>query len=171
MKEVSMISPELIRRFPFFAGLNHDYTFTLAKVANELSVEAGHCFFQEGDELNELYLVLEGSVAIVIDVPDRSLAQPLAWQLNGKLNSKGITVSTVGTGEVFAWSALVPPRKSTASAKAITSCRVAAFDMEQLKPILEEDCRFAYLMILKAAQIVRQRLRDRRIESLAEIVA
>ena len=72
---------------------------------------------------------------------------------------------------MFGWSALVPPHTSTANAKAMTSCRVAVFDMEELRPILEVDCRFAYLMLLKAAQIVRGRLRDRRIESLAENAA
>ncbi len=164
-----MISPELIRRYPFFAGLNHHYTLTLAQCADELSVEPGHCFFQEGDELNKLYLILEGTVAIVIDVPDRALEQPLAWQLKGRLNSRGITVSTVGTGEVFAWSALIPPHKATAGAKAITPCRVIALDCEELQPIFEDDCKLAYLMTLKAAQIVRERLRDMRIESLAEI--
>ena len=166
-----MISAELIRRYPFFAGLNHDYTATLAKHAVEHSVEAGHCFFQERDELNKFYLILEGAVAIVIHVPDRGLKQPLYGQLTGNLNNKDITVSSVGPGEVFGWSALVPPHTSTANAKAMTSCRVAVFDMEELRPILEVDCCFAYLMLLKAAQIVRGRLRDRRIESLAENAA
>ena len=46
-----MISPELIRRYSFFAGLNQDYLGTLAKYADERSVQAGHCFFGEGAEL------------------------------------------------------------------------------------------------------------------------
>ena len=163
-----MISPELIRRYSFFAGLNHDYLGTLAKYADERSVQAGHCFFGEGAELKKFYLVLEGIVAILIDVPDRALEQPLYGQITGHLNTRGVMVSTVGVGEVFGWSALVPPHQSTASAKAVTPCRVAAFDCEKLRPILEQDCRFAYLMVLKTAQIVRGRLRDRRIESLAE---
>jgi CRP/FNR family cyclic AMP-dependent transcriptional regulator len=163
-----MISSQLIRRYQFFAGLNHDYIATLAKLADEVSVEAGHCFFREGDELEQLYLVLEGAVAIVIEVPDRDAEQTVSGQLTGKLITKGVTVSTVGTGDVFAWSALVPPHKSTAGAKAITPCRVAAFDCKELWPIFEEDCNFAYLMTLKAAQIIRGRLRDMRIETLAE---
>ena len=166
-----MISPELIRRYPFFAGLNHDYVSTLTKLTNEVSVEAGHCFFDERDELKKLYLVAEGAVAIVIQVPDQEVKQPLSGQLTGKLRTKGITVSTIGTGGVFAWSALIPPHKATASAQALTPCRAIALDCEKLRPILEEDRNLAYLMTLKAAQIVRERLRDTRIESLAEIAA
>jgi CRP/FNR family cyclic AMP-dependent transcriptional regulator len=169
MKEASMISPQLIRRYPFFAGLDHNYVGTLAKLADEVSVEARHCFFGEGDELKKLYLVVEGAVGIVMGVPDRDAAQPLSGQLTGKLTTKDITVSTVGTGGVFGWSALIPPYISTASAKALTSCRTIALDCEKLKPIFEEDRNLAYLMTLKAAQIVRGRLRDIRIETLAGI--
>jgi len=163
-----MISPQLIRRYPFFAGLDHNYVGTLAKLADEVSVEAGHCFFGEGDELKRLHLIVEGAVAIVIGVPDRDAAQPLSGQLTGKLTTKDITVSTVGTGGVFGWSALIPPYISTASAKALTPCRAIALDCEKLRPVFEEDRNLAYLMTLKAAQIVRDRLRDTRIETLAE---
>ena len=84
---------------------------------------------------------------------------------------KDVTVSTVGAGDVFAWSALVPPHTATASAKAATRCRVVGFDCEALRPIFEEDRTLAYLMLLKVAQVVRGRLRDTRIENLAEIAA
>lgn len=163
-----MISPELIRRYPLFVGLNHDYVGTLAKLADEISVEAGHYFFREGDELKECYLVLEGAVAIVIGVPDRDAEQTLSGQLTGKLITKDITVSTVGTGDMFAWSALIPPHQATAGAKALTRCRLVALNCEELRPIFEEDRNLAYLMTLKAAQVVRERLRDIRIETLAD---
>ena len=163
-----MISPELIRRYPFFAGLNHDYVGTLAKVADEVSVEAGHCFFREGDELKKLYLVVEGAVGLVIQVPDRDKEQPLSGQLTGKLTTKDITVSTVGTGGVFGWSALIPSHEATAGAKALTPCRAIALDCEELRTVLEQDRNLAFSMTLKAAQIVRGRLRDICIETLAE---
>ena len=72
-----MISPELIRRYPFFAGPSNSYIATLAKLADEVSVDTGHCFFREGDELKKLYLVVEGAVGLVIQVPDRDKEQPL----------------------------------------------------------------------------------------------
>ena len=164
-----MVSPQLIRRYPFFSGLNHDYVGALAKLADEVSVDAEHCFFREGDELKKLYLVVEGAVGLVIGVPDREQEQPLSGQLTGKLTTRDITVSTVGTGGVFGWSALIPSHEATAGAKALTACRAIALDCEGLRPIFEEDRNLAYLMTLKAAQIVRGRLRDMRIETLAEI--
>ncbi len=164
-----MVSPELIRRYPFFAGLNYQHIVTLAKVADEQSVETGHYFFHEGDEMGHFYLVVEGAVAVIVEVPDQDVAHEISGQLTGKLKTRDVTVSTVGTGDVFGWSGLIPPYQSTAGAKAIMPCRVLVFDCRELRPIFEEDCRFGYVMTQKAAQVIRERLRDTRIESLADL--
>ncbi len=162
-----MVSPELIRRYPFFAGLSHEQIVTLAKVADEIAVEAGHYFFHEGDFLKNFYLVLEGAIAIVIELPDQAVQQKLSGQLTGELQTRDVVISAIGPGEVFAWSALVPPHKATAGGKTTTPCRVIAFDCPELLKTFETDCRFGYLMMQKAAQVIRERLRDTRIESLA----
>ena len=164
-----MISTELLRRYPFFAGLNDDYMATLAKSAVEYSVDEGHCFFPEGDILDHFYLVLEGIIAIVIEVPDRDEVQTLTRQLTGNLKNRDVTVSTVRPGNIFGWSALIPPHKSTASAKAQTPCQVVSFDCEELRPLCDEDHEFGHLMTQKVAQVIRERLRDIRMESLAEV--
>lgn len=119
-----MVSTELIRRYLFFAGLSYGHLVTLSKVADEETADAGHCFFHEGDELSNFYLVVEGAVAIVLEVPDQGVEQQIAGQLTGELKTKDVTVSTVGTGDVFGWSGLIPPHKATAGAKAIMPCRV-----------------------------------------------
>jgi CRP-like cAMP-binding protein len=147
-----MVSPELLRRYPFFAGLKMEHIAALAHVADEMVVEAGYYFFHEDEELDHFYFLLEGAVAIVIELPQQD---------------REIVISTVGPGEVFAWSGLVPPHNATASGKAMTPCRVIAFDCRELRKRFEEDCEFGYLMMQKAAQVIRQRLRDTRIQSLA----
>jgi CRP-like cAMP-binding protein len=169
IEEDNMVSPELLRRYPFFAGLDYEHIVKLARVADEERVENGHWFFHECDELESIFLVMEGAVAIVFEVPDQDVEQQVAGQLTGELKTKDVTVSTVGTGDVFGWSGLIPPNTATASAKAITPCRVLSFDSEELLQTFEEDCRFGYVMARKAAQVIRERLRDLRIESLAHL--
>jgi CRP/FNR family cyclic AMP-dependent transcriptional regulator len=162
-----MISPEIIRRYPFFAGLDNDQIVSLAKLAKEKQIEAGSYIFREDDQLGEFFLLLEGAVEIVIEVPDRDAEQPVSEQLAGKIKTKDVTVSTVGNGEVFGWPGLIPPHEANASAKALTDCRVVAFDCEDLLESFEENPRFGYKLTLRAAQVMRERLRDMRIESLA----
>lgn len=162
-----MISPELIRRYSFFGGLSHEHIIKLAQAATETGVEAGSYFFHEGDELNSFYLITEGEAAVVIEVPDRDVAQKVSGQLTGNLATRDVVISVVGPGNVIGWSALVPPFQATASAKATGDCRVAVFDAVVLRQAFEEDCRFGYVMMQRAAQVSSARLRDMRIETLA----
>ena len=165
-----MISPELIRRYPFFAGLEESQIVSLAQVAVEEKVAEGHVFFQEGDKVDTFFLVVEGEVAVIIEVPDQAVEQKVSGQLMGKLETKDIIISTVGPGEVFGWSGLVPPHEATASAKAKNACWVVAFDGVQLREKFNADCEFGYVMLQKAAQVSRARLRDLRIESLSSLI-
>lgn len=162
-----MISPELLRRYPFFSGLNHEQLVSLAKVASEETVEVGHYFFHEGDQLDCLYLILEGAVAVVLEVPADGAHQTVANQYNRQLQTTEVVISAIGPGEVFGVSALIPPPVATASAKATTPCRVAAFNCRELLQTFAKDCGFGYLMVQKIAHIFRGRLHDMRIESLA----
>jgi CRP-like cAMP-binding protein len=89
----------------------------------------------------------------------------------GNFITKDVTVSDVGPGQLFAWSALIPPHVSTAGAKAVTPTRVLSFDNEDLFKIFQEDRNFGYLMLQKVASVTRQRLRDMQIQSLAYVSA
>jgi CRP-like cAMP-binding protein len=161
-----MVSPELLRRYSFFADLKMGQLDTLAKAGNEMTVDAEHYFFREGEELDHFYIVLEGEIGILIDLPDRSVTHPISRQLTGDLETVEVTISTARSGKMFGWSALVPPYGATSSGKALTSCRVISFDCRKLRRIFEEDCEFGYLMMQKTAQVIRERLRDMRTESL-----
>jgi CRP-like cAMP-binding protein len=147
-----MISPELVRRYPFFAGLDMNQINFLAMSAEELEVAAGDYIFREGDEVGHFYIVQQGSVGIVIDVPAQQ---------------QETVVSNLGPGDVFAWSGLVSPHKATASAKVLTPTKLLSFDFNKISEHFEEDWHFGYLMMLKATELMRDRLHDMRIESLA----
>ena len=149
-----MISPELIRRYPLFAGLSTDHVTVLARAAEELEVEKDFWFFRQDYELHDMYLILEGHVGIVVELPRQE-----------------VVTNPVGAGDLFGWSALVPPHEAMAGAKALSHCRVVRFDCQSIRASFESDWRFGYLMMEKAAQTVRQRLRDMRIEALHCYVA
>ena len=162
-----MVSPELIRRYPFFSGLNMEQINFLAKVADEEILEEGHYLFREEEETNQFFLLIEGAVGIIFELPAREVEQKLSDQFARKLQTKDIVVSTVSPGDVFGWTGLVPPHIATAGAKTLTPCRIIAFDTKELMEKFEDDCRFGYVMTQKAAQVMRDRLHDMRIESLA----
>ena len=162
-----MIPREMIRRFPFFLDFSPRQIDTLTKAADDVYIEAGHTFFRAGEDLKRFYFVLEGEVSIVISLPDRTREHKFVDHLLNNFTTRDITVSSVGVGEMFGWSALVYPNKTTAGATAATDCRVLEFDCEKLRPGFKEDYQFAYLLTLKAAQTIRERLRCLQIETLA----
>ena len=165
-----MVSPELIRRYQFFADFTADQIVALAKSANENRMEAEQNIFTEGEELDHFYMVFDGKVAIQIDQPDPNVTQPMSLQLMGDFIETQTVVSTVGPGEVFGWSALVAPHAATSSAKALVTSKIIAFNCRELQKEFDEDHQFAFLMMQKMAQVIRDRLRDMRIESLSTLV-
>ena len=151
-----VITPDMISRYPFFADLNHDHLAALASVAEGLTAETGEYIFHEGDDLCCFYIVVEGAIGVVHE----------AHQEETQGKKEDILFSAIGPGGAFAWSALVPPHKATASTKALSPCWLISFDCSELLKTFEEDCEFGYRMLVKVAQISRDRLRDTRIESL-----
>ncbi len=57
-----MISPEILRRYPFFSFLTDAQRKALAMIAEEAACEAGAVIFEEGDPASDLYLLLDGSI-------------------------------------------------------------------------------------------------------------
>lgn len=159
-----MVSPELLRHFPLFAGLDANQITKLAKASEELAVEADHCFFRKGDELDTLYIVLEGEVGSVIELLEKGRPAVIA---SFSERNREIVVSTIGAGGVFAWSALVPPHTATTMVKARAASRVLAIDCIDLRHQFDDDPRFGYIMMQRAAQGLRTRLHDMRMETLA----
>lgn len=165
-----MISPEMLRRYPFFAGLSHEQLVTLAMIGDEVRVDAGHVFFHEGDTLDTFFLVVEGDVAIVLGVTLGDVRQPLSQQLTGAVQKADVTVSQAGPGEPFGWTAIAANHHATAGATAVTSACVLAFGREKLLAAFEQDCNLGYRMLQQVLRVARQRLHDLRVESLSQIM-
>jgi CRP/FNR family transcriptional regulator, cyclic AMP receptor protein len=164
-----MISPETLRRYPFFAGFSHDQLVTLAMMAEEQHVEVGHYFFHEGDALDAFYLMVKGQVAIVFEIPAREVTQSVAQQLTGAIQTSEVVISEVGAGEPFGWTAITALHTATAGAKAVFPCEVIAFDRAHLYTACEQDPAFGYRVLKQIVQVARQRLHDLRVESLAQV--
>ncbi len=78
-------------------------------------VKAGELLTQQGDEADELYLVLDGLLRVDVD---------------------GEQVAEIGPGAVLGERAILASGRRTASLVAVTSCRVAVAGREAIKPDL-----------------------------------
>lgn len=162
-----MISPEVLRRFPICGNLDLQQIEVLAGHADELQVEADHYFFHEDDDLEACFLLLEGQVAILLETTDKERSKSVAGQLTGEVATTSTVVSKLVPGEIFGWSGMIPPHIATASAKTVSPSRVARFDSAKLRQAIEADPKFGMVMMQKMAEVIRDRLKNLRVETLA----
>ena len=147
-----MVSPELIRRYRYFSSVSNQQLNMLASIAEEVEFEPGHYFHNEGDKINNFYIVYEGDVSLVKTLPQQD---------------KEVVINTIGTGDVFGWTSLLPPYTAGSGAKAVTKCKLIEFDSAKLLERFDADKEFGYLMMIKIAQVIRERLDAIVIETLA----
>ena len=94
-----MISPEILRRYPYFGILSSSQLYAIADIAEEVAFEKGQTIFEECQPANELYLLLNGGVDFFYKSEE---------EFHPK-SSKEFSVGEVNPGEPFGLSALLEP--------------------------------------------------------------
>jgi len=103
-----MISPELLRRYPFFSFLDDNHLKAVAMIAEEENHPGGTNILQSGDPADALYLLMKGSVDLFYVVQEEFHPSSKKEFLMGEVNPE----------EPFGISALIEPYQYTASARA-----------------------------------------------------
>ncbi len=148
-----MVSPELLRRYAFFAGLNDNQQRALAQVAQELSCESGRTLFDEGQPVGALYFLLEGSIDLYYGTNGHSREQSL--------------VCEISPGEPFGISALIEPYTLTATARVSEQSRILKIDAAPLRALCDTDPRMGYALMRQASRVAMERLHYARVQLAA----
>jgi CRP/FNR family cyclic AMP-dependent transcriptional regulator len=135
---------------PFLGGLTVGERRRLADLARPLAVEPGTVLLREGSETTELGIVRTGRVALRLTVPMRGIH----------------TILTVEPGDVFGWSALVPPFRSTSTAVATEPTTGVVFPARALREALDRDEELAAALYPRILRSVARRLEATRLQLL-----
>ncbi len=136
---------------PWFRVLDPPHFQKLVEISTEFEWEEGDLLFREGDQADFLYLILEGQVALEIYV-----------QGQGR-----ITILTLGSNEIFGWSAVLPVAGTrTSSARAMRPTRAIAFDSQALRQACDEDHDLGYHVYRRLTNVVAGRLSATRLQLL-----
>jgi CRP-like cAMP-binding protein len=152
-----MISPELLRRFPFFGQLTDAELKTIAMISEEHDVKAGTVILEECGNADTLYFLITGSV----DLSYRSEEEYYPK------THKEFHVGEINPGEPFGVSALIEPYRLNATAKAAKDCRLIAIDAVALRPLMEENCHLGYIILNQISKATMERLAYTRIQLAA----
>jgi CRP-like cAMP-binding protein len=146
-----MISLEILRRYPYFAGVREESLKRLAMIADEKSVPANTVMFRDGDPADYLYIIVAGEVNIQYLLGNDELR----------------TVDTLVAGDLLCWSALVEPYKATAIGITTKKTDLVRFDAANLRKLCDEDPMLGYRLSNQVAKLLSHRLEEARIQLAA----
>jgi CRP-like cAMP-binding protein len=69
------INQQYLREMPFFLGADVNLTMELALVMESVFFSADECVMKEGDEGEEMYFIVAGTVEVVVNVKVGAKAQ------------------------------------------------------------------------------------------------
>jgi CRP/FNR family transcriptional regulator, cyclic AMP receptor protein len=154
-----MVSTELLRRYSFFSGLSDGQLKTLSAIAEEKMVEANSLIFEECDNADKIFLLIDGNV----DLSYRSIDEMHIYTTPPKEFYAG----SINPGEVFGISSLIEPYSHNATAKVSESSRIILFDAIELRKLLEQDSQLAYNLTRQTVKVLMDRLIDLRVQLVA----
>ena len=149
-----MISPELLRRYPFFGDLDDAQLKAVAMVTEEKSFSDGAVIFKEDTPANAVYVVIEGEVDLV-------------YSGGGEGAIVNAPVGSIAAGEIFGVSSLVEPHRYIDTAKCARATKVISIDANALRACVHRDGTLGHTLVRRSWKSAIERLRDTKIELAA----
>jgi len=153
-----MISPEILRRYPFFGHLDEEELSQIAMITEESCFEKGDTIFKEGQKAEALYLLEEGSVDLYYHTQEEHDPRSIRKFLVGEINP----------GEVFAISVFIEPHILTATAVASQTGQLLKIKGPELRAMFDQDNNLAYHLMVQLMKVFSDRLYFTRVQLAAE---
>lgn len=140
-----MVSLDFLEDVDAFSDLDDDQLAAIQDCCEVAKFKRGDAIFAAGEAPEYFWLVLEGQVNLVWDIPEGP-----ALPEN--------TISTLSEGMPFGWSSLVPPHKYRLSAHCTSrSCKTVRIPRNRLLQLFEDDAQLGYKVMSKVIIVVGQR--------------
>jgi CRP-like cAMP-binding protein len=152
-----MISPEILRRYPFFANLDDASLKAIAMISEEVPFEKGEQLYATGQPNQKLYFLTDGAAEsfLVIDDPQ-----------NEKYH-KEYYLDDLDLGEVFGISAMVEPATHTTTARTSKAGKLVRIDGPKLEKLFDENPKFGNILMKAMIAQLLYRLQQDRIQLAA----
>lgn len=144
------VTVEWLKSLAFLAAATDAELQALLPSVRKEHYPAGTMLFREGDQLDRVFIVADGRVALEVRGPDH---RPRRFQ-------------TLSRGELLGWSPLLGSAPMTASARALTDVTVAALDARGLLALCDNDPRFGYHFMKRTVAALAARLQATRLQLL-----
>jgi CRP/FNR family cyclic AMP-dependent transcriptional regulator len=126
----------------FASGLSEKAQTRLAELGRRFTAEPGTEIFREGELSDTFGILVHGRIALRTLVPERG----------------DITILTVEPGDIYLWSALIPPFRASSTGTAIEPIEAIIFEGAALRAALRDECELATALYPRVLVAVARRL-------------
>jgi CRP/FNR family cyclic AMP-dependent transcriptional regulator len=152
-----MISPEILRRFPFFSFMDDAQLKAVAMIAEEKDYKIGDSVFNADTPAASLFFLREGSVAYYYIVTSE----------HDPYYKHEYFISDLNPGEIFGISALIEPYIYTAAVRADQPCKIIKIEASALRALCEVDPKLSSRLMHALAKAALERLQHTRVQLIA----
>jgi len=135
-----------LKTIPEFAQLPDAGVDLIAGLAKVGEAKAGSMVDVQGEPATKFYILVSGRLGVVLE-------------LDFGVTKKNYMVTSVGPGQMFAYSGLVGNPHYTAGSRAMANSTFLEFDVAKLNAAFTEDPRLGHVMMRMVAQTIASRLR------------
>lgn len=125
----------IMKSVEMFADTPDHVLASVARIAEEVELSAGHSLFQEGDRGDCLYIVVEGEL---------------------RVHSQDRTLTRLGPGKVVGELALLDPEPRSASVNALTDALLFRIDKDPFDEVMADRPEIAQGIIRMLTRRIRQ---------------
>jgi len=134
------VTDDTLRQAPLFSGLDDEAAGALESSMEPASLRRGDILFNEGDDGNKLYVVIDGKIKLGRTSPD------------GRENLLAI----LGPGQMFGELSFFDPGPRSATATAVTDADLKSLGHEALSPVLAAHPDVAHALLNQLAGRLRR---------------
>ncbi len=140
MWETGLVTEDVLRQAPLFNGLDEDASGALEASMSTVTLRRGEILFAEGDEGDQLYVVIEGKIKL----GRRSI--------DGREN----LIAILGPGQMFGELSFFDPGPRSATATAVTDVEMRSLGHSALNPVIRSHPDVAYALLNQLAGRLRR---------------
>ena len=147
---MSPLTTLLLGKHPWMASLPADQVRLIGDHAHEVRFHAGQVIFAEGEHADRFWLIWEGQVALVLDIPARGT----------------VLVETLTAGDCLGWSWLFPPFRWQFGAVAVSETRAVEINGAAVRAACDANPALCAAIYRRVSATTVERLQATRLRML-----
>ena len=131
-----------LKNIAFLRHLSEQQRDQIANIARIAEHQAEDIVFRQGQNCSEIFVTLSGDIALDVE----------------ELGEASVQVSRHGAGQLLGWSPVLGRHGMTATARALTPCRLAVLDLQSVFDLCEREPRIGMAFLWEIAVVISDRL-------------